>query len=290
MNKILLLAGVLIVLSFASCKEKGAVINVSGTKPVDTTYVANIEPAQPKMVLIEEFTGAACPPCPKGHAIIYGNGGIKDQHPDQVAVIAYHVNNLPQTEPIHGHSKFDFRTQDATDVATTVLGITQIPLGGIDRTINKGTHFYDRDEWSQAVNVDILEKPAANVYITSSYNAATRNATVKVKIAYTQKVSKKQNITLALIENDIIDAQKQDIDIIDNYTHKSVLRDIITLYYGEPVLDNLPVKEPGRVYERSFTFNVNPAWNADNCQLVAFVHNNEGDDKYVVQAADVNLK
>ncbi len=290
MNKILLFAGTAAVLGFASCKEKGPLINFGGAKAVDTTYTTTVETQQERTMLLEEFTGCSCPPCPSGHTIIYGTGGIKEQHPDHVAVIAYHIFDFPQAEPVHG-AKYDFRTDDATNVGKTIFGgIGQLPLAGIDRKLKNNVYLFDKSSWPQEVNNDAIIKPAVNVYITSTYDAATRSATVKVKLAYTQSVAKKQSLTLAIIENNIKDEQKNGLDIDTAYIHRSVLRDIITQFYGEPVMDNISTKEAGRVYERTFTFNVNAAWNADNCQLVAFVNNNEGDDKMVQQAAEVNLK
>lgn len=295
MNKIWLLAGIAAVIGMASCKEVGPAINFGGgAKAVDTTYTAEAEKPQSRVVLVEEFTGCSCPPCPSGHLIIYGPGGIKEQHPDQVAVIAYHIFNFPQAEPVHGHAKFDFRTQDATDVGAHIFGgIGSLPNGGIDRKKNTAANnvlLFEKPLWSQAVNGDVSVKPAANLVVTSSYDAATRNAIVKVHIAYTQDVAKKQSLTLAIVESNILDAQKTDTSIIDNYTHRSVLRDIITQYYGDGVIDSIATKKAGRVYERTFSFAVNKDWNADNCALVAFISNNEADDKEVVQAAEVNLK
>lgn len=276
--------------SLTSCTEKGPLINFGGSVAVDTTYVADIEAKQAKMSLIEEFTGVSCSPCPNGHKLIYGEGGIKAQHPNQVAVIAYHIKNFAQAEPVHDHSKTDFRTDDASDVGKSIFGgIVAMPVAGIDRTAVSGNYQYNTPDWSSTVTSEVAKSTPVNVKITSTYDAATRRVKAVVKVSYTESVSKNQSLTLALIENKVIDAQKTLSTIVDDYEHNSVLRDIITPYYGDAFLTSYAIKEAGRVYQRTFEFNVNDAWKAENCEIVAFVSNNEGADKEVLQTAEVHV-
>lgn len=293
MKKVLLpICVVAVIGTLISCEEKGPLINTGGGVSEDTTYMATVEAKQNRMSLIEEFTGASCAPCPKGHKLIYGESGIKSQHPNQVAVIAYHIFDFNQAEPVHDKSKYDFRTADASDVGKTIFGgIVQMPIAGVDRTSENNTYLYSTGAWSNKVSTDLTKGTPVNITITSTFNATTREVVAKVKVAYTADVNKKQNLTLAIIENKIIDAQKsldQQEPILD-YEHNSVLRDIITPFYGSPVLDSLATKTAGRVYERTFRFNVKDTWKVENCQLVAFIHNNEGNDKEVIQAAEVHV-
>ncbi len=293
MRKASLLAFVAIGIAFTACKEKGPLIDFGNTKAEDSTWMqASPETAQQRILLIEEFTGASCPYCPDGHDIIYSTSGIKASHPDQVAVIAYHIKNYPQADPVKGHAKYDFRTDDATDVATNIFGaISAMPMAGFDRLPeSNGDLLLDRLKWNDKANKALNIAPPANVYLDSKFDAATREATVTVKVSYTAAVSKKQALTLAIIESGIVDAQEKESVIIDSYVHKAVLRDIITPYYGSPVLDSVATKAAGRTYQRVFKFKVNDGWNADNCDLVAFIHNNEAGDKQVLQTAEKPLK
>ena len=76
-----------------------------------------------------------------------------------------------------------------------------------------------------------------------------------------------------------------------NYHHQHVLRDILTSPVGIAILSDLPTKVAGQVYERTFVYNVPPTvLNPDNCRIIAFVSNNDGADKEIVQAAEVHLK
>lgn len=112
-------------------------------------------------------------------------------------------------------------------------------------------------------------------------------------IAYTSTVTKPQNLTVALVENNVVDAQEDNGTpggFNQNYIHQHVLRDILTAPTGTAILSDKPTKQPGLVYERSFVYNVNADWNPDNCEVIAFVSNDNGADKEVVQGARVGLK
>lgn len=297
MQRNLLLCCLLCLIAVASCKEKAVVINTGNDDQVsDTTYQApDTFSTQQRTILIEEFTGCSCPYCPEGHDIIYGANGIKTKYPERVAVIAYHIFNLKQAEPAQGH-KYDFRTQDATDMFNTFFGaaLTGLPAASFDRSQENNDYLLDRAKWPVKADQRAATHSPVNLYMESKYDSVSRNATVTVKAVYTAATAKKQAITLSIIENNIIDVQEKagvgHSDFIPDYIHRSVLRDIITPFYGSVVLDSLATKTPGRVYQRTFKFKINDAWNANNCALVAFIHNNEPTDKEVMQAIEKPLR
>jgi len=270
-----------------SCEEKGVVIDFDDSIKEDTTYVTTPETAQAKTVLIEEFTGVSCPPCPGGHDAVKA---IKVQHTNRIVVIANHILNFPQADPIKNLSKQDFRTQDATDIGNAIYqGISQMPLAGIDRTPVTGQMLLTRTLWANAVNERINKLSYLNINMTSVYDPALKEATVKVKIAFTQAVSKKLCLHIAVIEDSIIDAQKNQLTIDTFYTHNYVLRDVISPLNGIPFLDDISTKEAGRVYERTVKFNLNDLWNVGKCKVVAYVSVNEAPKVEVLQSAWMKL-
>jgi len=271
-----------------SCEEKGVVIDFDDSVKEDTTYVTTPETAQAKTVLIEEFTGVSCPPCPAGHEAVKA---IKNQHSNKIVVVAYHILNFPQADPIKNLSKQDFRTQDATDVGNTIYqGVSLMPAAGMDRTPYNGQMLLSRTLWSNAVN-ELIKKPSyLNIHINPVYDPVPKEATVKVKISFTQAVQKKLVLNICLIEDSIIDAQKTLLTIDTFYTHNYVLRDVISPLNGIPFLENISTKEAGRVYERTVKFVVTDGWNVEKCKLVAYVSVNESPNLEVLQAAWIKLK
>ncbi len=280
------------VLWFQSCKEIGPAIDF-GEVGEDTAYTATPETPQTRKMLAEEFTGVSCPPCPAGHAAMRS---ITASQNDNMIIIAYHIFNYAQANPVEKDgqklSKYDFRTQDATDVANSVLGgLGGMPEAAFDRTLYKDKHLSSRIEWHAAADARAAAQTTTpvNIHITSTYDATTLEATVRVKLAYTDDVNFKQTLTLAVIEDSIIDAQKYEDKIEKDYVHEHVLRDIVTPVTGVLIPAKVDPKVAGRVYERTFKVPIKTEWHAEHCKLVAFVSNDEPNNRDVVHTEEVHL-
>jgi hypothetical protein len=281
-------------LLFAACKETGPAIDF-GPKAKDTSFIAAPETPQQRTVVIEEFTGVTCTNCPAGHAIIKA---IEDANPNRVAAVGIQAFNVKQAEPVKAADAgfptlHDNRTQVGTELANEIYGsFSGIPVAGIDRISVSGNMLYDRASWSGTVTSRLGIAPAANVTISSIYNTSTKQAAITVHVAYTSAMAKRQKLTVALVENNIVDAQEGigTNGYEQNYVHQHVLRDILTAPSGSAILTDKSTKQPGQVYERTFVYNVNPDWNPDYCRVVAYVSDDEGADLEIVQGAIKSLK
>jgi len=286
------------ILILGSCKEKGPAIDF-GIKAADTSYLTTVETPQSRVVLIEEFTGVTCSNCPAGHVIL---AAIDSAHPNNVAIMGIQIIGNPQTEPLNNPSltpvktNNDNRTQVGTDLSNSIyLNVGSIPSGGVDRVPVAGSLLLGRNDWPNAVNNRLTVAPPANITLTKTYDSVAKKVSLKVHVAYTSAVTVHQNLTVALIENNVIDAQEfsptDPIPFVQNYVHKHVLRDIITPAAGTAILGTMSTIPAGEVYERTFDYTLpNNVLVPANCAFIAFVSNNDGDNKEVNQAAEVNLK
>lgn len=282
-KKISLLAALAGVVMLTACEEKGPIIDFgTSEKAEDSTYVGAVAAAQPKKILVEEFTGATCPNCPDAQALLTN---MDAQNPDRLAIMAIHVMNNPQTKPVKD-SKYDFRTQDGTDIGTTFFtSINNLPSAGLDRVKNtKQERLMQKNDWAGALVDRLKIAPSVNMDMKSSYDATSRNASIEVKITYNKAMQGQQFLSLAVVEDDMVDKQDSTGVIIDQYRFKHVLRDYVTPVSGVTFLQDIAQKEAGRVYIRRFTYKVSDAWVPENCHLIAFVHQNNGEDKEVLQA------
>lgn len=272
----------------SSCKEKGPLIDFGNTKSEDTTYVTTPPSPQAKKVLIEEFTGASCSNCPAARVQL---SNLAAQNPDRLAIMGIHIYNYVQSAPTK-ESKYDFRTQDGTDIGNDIYGsINLMPSAGIDRMPgNNGERLTLKSIWADLIATRLAVAPSVNLDLESSYDEAARKAVITVKVIYNKAMTGTQSISVALIEDGIVDVQDSVQAVIHDYHFEHVLRDYITPISGTPFLDNISNKEVGRVYVRRFEYDVNKDWKAENCKLVAFVHNNSGNDKEVLQVAEADLK
>ncbi len=294
LNSVFIISAALAVMG---CKEKVTGIDFGTTTASDTTFTAPVEAPQWRRVLIEEFTGVSCPPCPKGHLAL--ESIIAEHHNaalniDSVSVIGIQSTGIPQADPVDNPpyiSRHDNRTADGSEIYNSIYStFGSIPRAGIDRVPVSGALSISRDLWATNVTSRLRVPTPVNITISSTYNEGTRQAVIKVHVAYTAQVAKIQNLNLALVENDIIDVQKNDITIDSMYRHEHVLRDMLTTATGSTFMAAIATKAPGQVYERTFIYKVDEAWVPQNCRLIAYVTDNNGADKEVQQAAEISLK
>jgi thiol-disulfide isomerase/thioredoxin len=274
---------------FSSCEEKPPIIDMGGGAPQakDTAYMANVEAPQAKNVVVEEFTGATCPNCPAAREVLQA---VVDANPGRVFPIEIHINNFLQSRPAHD-AKYDLRTEDGTNISANVYStISVMPSAGVDRVTVGTERLLNTGKWAATIASQMAKATPVNLTVSSEYDEATKVAVIKVKAAYTSAVSAKQYMTIALIEDDIVDIQEYPDRYENNYTFKHTLRDIITSVNGDEILADKTSKDPGQVYERTILYNVSENYTPANCKVVVYVHNSDGSNKEVLQSAEVKLK
>lgn len=286
----------------ASCEEKGPFIDFGGAVASDTTFLATAETAQSHNVMIEEFTGVTCPNCPKAHQIIKSLEAQYNTSGERLLSIGYYPLGNPQAKPVFENgvklTKQDFQSQKAADLGNQFFGsVNNMPTGCVDRVPDNSAKLYDRSIWSAKVATQMAKATPVNLTVTPiSWDAAKRQAVVKVRAAFTQDVAKPIKLNVLVIENDIEDAQESFNDTlgvaqkIEDYIHVHVMREILTFPLGSPVLDSLATKVKGRVYERTFIIDAPQAWMVDNCKVVATIAVDETADKSIMQSASGKLK
>jgi hypothetical protein len=287
-----------VLFSILSCKKDDP-IETSGPRAFDTSFIAPLETPQSRVVIVEEFTGVGGQPCYAGNTAL---NYLSKMYGDSIAIIGIQPHGALGAEPLKQNSTIhpgiytrnDNRTVDGTDIGKLIYGgITVLPVAGIDRTLdNRSVRWQYRLDWANAIMARFNLSTAANLVVTSNYNSASRQAIIKVHVAYTRNVNKSQVLNCAIVEDNIIDAQAggDTVDYTKDYSHQNVLRDLLTDPAGSSILSSMPIKQVGTVYERTFVYQGDSNWNPDNCRIVAYVSNNVGADQEVVQGAHTHLK
>lgn len=262
------------------CKEVGPPIDFNDT--VYETGIGTPEAPDEKVVLIEDFTGAACPNCPDAHIAIANTIAA---YPEQVVAIAEYNYFADPLKPDQ-----IMLTEEALLLNDYLGPAIGWPAAFIDRKN------FDADDYIAEVPANILPytetqltvAPPCNIQITNTYDAATRNLQVQVRVDYTEDVTTINHLSVVLVESGIIAAQIDDNvgGEVEDYEHNHVMRDMLSYYLG----DALPeTNVAGRWYIFNYTYTIPEAWNADNMAVAAFVHNYETDNKEALQAAEVKL-
>jgi hypothetical protein len=98
---------------------------------------------------------------------------------------------------------------------------------------------------------------------------------INTKVTFTTNLIDSQYISIAIIENGLIDFQKSGGNVIEDYEHEHVLRRMITPSTGSQLKGQITA---GRVFEKTFDYElaVDETWNKKNLKLIVFVHNGPG--------------
>lgn len=285
-----------------SCKEQPVGVDFGEGKKSDTTYMATVEPVQDKNYYIEEFSGVRCVNCPQGAATLEAMSEAP-ANKGRLKIVTIHAASFTEPDYTKG-SKQNLSSEQAKRLMDLVYGGDMSkPQASIDRlNLFSGTNplIGPRTDWADKLNIAKSTYPTTpvNIHISSTYNQETEVYNIKVKLAYTANVTEPQYLSILLIEDSIVD--NQIVPLIENYTYRHVYRQAITPVNGTPILDTIPTKVPGRVYETNYSFKLDLSdgnefrhknWNLDNVHIVALVHNaTSGENKRVYHAEDTHLK
>ncbi len=286
-------------IAFIACKEVPPPINYEASKKLkDTTYtISSIPIPQAKNVLIEDISGVQCVNCPDAAVI---SKQLMDANPDRVFSIVAHPN-LPAlkalVEPINkeGHkSKYDFRTGDAVKIIQMMGVPGSLPSGYINRKLFTGetSRILGRAKWANYTNTELPTATQVNIDLHNEFNSSTNKGVISIKATYTSAVNKKQFITIALIEDSLIDVQEYsdpitfEVKFNPDYVHMHVLRDVITYATGDPLSESDITIEAGRVFEKEYAYDLkiddptnNEIFNVvpKNAKLIVFIHEDTPD-------------
>lgn len=283
-KSLILIAGFYLV--FSSCVEVGPDINFD---PIiesanDTTYITDNVPApQPRVVMLEEYTGIKCVNCVAGHDKIHD---LKDTYGDRLVAASIHATFF--ANPISGKSVIDFRTDEAEDIAQE-FGVSGLPAGVVDRKIFPAETGYPVGiaKWDSYISDQLAETSKLNLELKAlEYDASDSTHTVQLEIVLLEDLSGPLNITIMVTENGIEEYQLGPQGDLPNYIHNEVMRATVTPAVGTKL--DLPDFNRGRVAIRNFDVKIRPNWNPDNLHVVAFIHE-VGGSKTILQADEISL-
>jgi hypothetical protein len=302
-KSVLFLFPALIVFAMVSCKEEPPAINLQPESKVeDTTYITSVIPAaQQKEILLEDISGVKCVNCPDAAAIALT---LTNTYPGRINVVTIQpkIDGLESlTRPIDENgvkTKNDMRTEAAANICTLVGIPNSLPSGYVNRkTANGKTDaILSRDEWTSMVQSELVDSTPVNIELTAEYNRATEEMEVSAVITFTKAVTGNHYLSIAIVEDSIVDAQerKQGLDVIfdPSYLHRHTMRDMLTSHTGDLLNTSAGITlVPGRVFRKVYRKKVTPYTSPEHFSVTAYVHE-DATSKYVVhsQETEVELK
>lgn len=267
-----------VVFMMISCEEKMVVI--PEFEPIDTG----------KVVYVEELTGVRCPNCPAGSARLES---IQNLYPDNVVIVGIHGIDL--AKPLD-ESKYDFRNEDAADLEIFLKDWLGKPSAYFNRerfeeleTAGLWGH-PGVGEWQSYVERELEKPQIMEVTIIKSFDPITRVLDVTVAALPLEDLSGEFKVSIMLTESEIIDAQDDQNQVLDEYEHNHVLRDVITKFDGDTFANQLT---KGQAQTKNYTYTIpndgTGLWVPEHIEIVAFIANAEGESEEVLQAAKAHL-
>jgi len=272
----------LILLLFASCDITEVSYDdlyfTSDTISNETNTEDSVEVAIRK-ILIMDFTAHKCSNCPDAHEII---NQLKSIHGEKIVPMAIHVTPLANTDPNNGYTT-DFKTETGNEIYFE-FQIKIIPNGLIN-SFQKSS-MTSSSAWAEQIDDYIETEPELKIEIENTYNSGNKTLEVKVKNTTLTDINADLKLVVYLLESKIIAKQATTEEPIEDYEHNHVLRKGITETFGIPIFSNPTASNT----EDTKTFNItlNTDWVAENCEVVAFVYNN--DTKEVINCQVKELK
>ncbi|MFC2100447.1 Omp28-related outer membrane protein [Bacteroidota bacterium] len=250
-------------IALVSCKKTES----KDEENTETPEVLVVKTAQPRNVVLEEFTGIHCGWCPEGHQVAET---INTTYPGRVVLINIHAGSYA----VPSGNEPDFRTQWG-DALVQLAQVTGYPTGTVNRTIyGSNTKLaMSRSDWPGAAQAIINSgNSPVNIGAKSKWNGDTRTVTVTVQLYYTASETEANKLNVVFLENHVFGYQASGGD---NYDHKHIMRDLITGQFGE----NITTTSSGTEITRTYNYVVDASWNIDNCDISVFV--TKSDDKTV---------
>ncbi|BDS13537.1 Omp28-related outer membrane protein [Aureispira anguillae] len=241
-----------------------------------------------RVVLVEEFTGIKCVNCPIGTEKLEVLSG---QNPGKIIVVGIHAGFFAKE-----YNGFDLKCPDGESLESSYLGpVSGYPSASINRKVFEGESdvITDLAEWAGYIGAEICNRPIADLSVTTTYDDATRKASVTVDMTpssfFTDAIDEDLAVSVMITENNIVGYQVTPNGADPAYVHKHVLRDVITdSYTGDVLITKGNVLS---AQQKVITdYEIPAGWDADNCYVVAFVHYKGDGNKEVIQAVEAHLK
>ncbi len=185
-------------------------------------------------VLIEEFTGEWCGYCPDGALKL---DAVIAQYPGRVYGAAIHDGDPYALEPFNSTFQSTFN-------------VTGYPSGMVNRVPWGNSVCLDRSFWASAAAAQLGNTAVCGLAMTS-YTSSTDSFYVQVHAGFNQSLSGNYNLTVYVIEDNIVSNSQANYynsgsldpnsplvgmgNPITNWKHQHVVRQVLTAPLGDPI-------------------------------------------------------
>ena len=230
-----------------------------------------IESKYNRHVLLAEFTGASCAFCPAG----YDNMMLQLSKPSMSKF-------KPNTHICAFHS--EEMGKDSLAIAATMdikglFGSLDLPSYTVDFRDAGGLNSDGLTAFNEDIKAAFQEHtPHCGVAVSSTLASDGKSAQVQVKV--TSELTSEYRVVVLVVQDAIVGYQKHgELGELDNYTHKHVVRSVVTEYAG--TFTGEKITSDGKIAagdeaSKTWTVAVDRRWVIANTQVYALALNSNG--------------
>ena len=249
-----------------------------------------------KKVLVEEYTGFLCGNCPA--AGIYLNDTLKQTYNHCLVTVSIHSGFFavpcgqtggacPGGQPA-GSFLTDF-SSPVGDEWYDFFNVPTNPLAIINRAAYPTPSMYvQKSKWSTKISAELALPAEAKLTLQTTYNSANRNVSIQAKSTFLNDLTGDYKLQVLLTEDSVVDWQlwySHTPEYVSDYVHRHVLRDVVNSLWGETIATgNI---SSGDVITKNYNYTLNSSWDANRCNIVAFVYN--ATNYYVLQTEEAKV-
>lgn len=276
----------IILWALQSCKE--VLPTRVAIASIDSTYITtSIPPAQTKVVLLEEYTGASCVNCPDGHAIVRE---ILNQYGNKVVAVGLHPKGNVLAAPVHDGE--DFTTEEARLIGNN-FRVSSLPSATIDRKEFDGSVVQGRFVWKQKIESIVNNPVRVNAKSRVYFDDLAGKQVLELEFTLLEDIAENLNFSIMMIENKLDAPQKNGSEVIESYEHEHVLRKMLTNALGNGLTKS---PEDGGGYKKGRVFLKRieledfsrTKYKAENLYFVSFITNASNSE--VIQTTIAKVK
>ena len=230
---------------------------------------AGVAPVQ--CAYVEKYTGPKCPNCPAADVTL---DAAHQQYGERLVLVSV---NHPTGQGIPFPNQPDMRTDDGT-TWDKYWGINAIPAAYINRRTAM-QYSGSMTNITADIGSAIAESPVVGVSV------AATDASIEVNLVFAQSYTDPLTLTLAVVEDSLVYRQINGDEIVDDYVHNHMLRDVITDVWGADV-DCTGAAGEARKGTLSYTLPAGVV--KANCHIVAFVSDKQS--RQVLNSASCEIK
>jgi hypothetical protein len=242
----------------------------------DTNYVFEFLTNQTeKRVLLEIFTGHKCVNSPEW--LLFAQE-LADELDNRLIITALHAGYYALPDAT-GYYTADLTTLMGEQLHTDFL-IFACPIGMVNRTTYNSNMQILPVYWENMISTQLAIEPVAELSLESIFYPEYCNIEINVGALALTELDGKYKLCVFVTENNFISPQKNNNPNVGpspdwlDFEHQNLLRGSINGTYGE-YISATGFMISGEVYHKEYLYTIDEAWVAENCNVIAYLYNED---------------